>query len=71
MSGVQIVGLDLNRRTSMHWGEGVYRPARDTDVRDATDPADLLRIGRLPPSWIASVEVRELRHQSQAARHVF
>ncbi|MCP2251272.1 IS110 family transposase, partial [Lentzea aerocolonigenes] len=31
------------------------------DVRDATDLADLLRMGRLPEAWIAPPEVRELR----------
>ncbi|MGW2556886.1 transposase [Streptomyces sp. NPDC001635] len=31
------------------------------DIRDASDLADLLRMGRLPESWIAPPEVRELR----------
>lgn len=31
------------------------------DVRDAGDPADLLRMGRLPEAWIAPLAVRELR----------
>ncbi|MEN1889560.1 IS110 family transposase [Streptomyces mirabilis] len=31
------------------------------DVRDAADLADLLRIRRLPESWIAPAETRELR----------
>jgi transposase len=31
------------------------------DVRDATDLADLLRMGRLPEGWIAPPAVRELR----------
>jgi transposase len=31
------------------------------DVRDATDLADLLRLGRLPEAWIAPPAVRELR----------
>ncbi len=31
------------------------------DVRDATDHADLLRMGRLPQAWIAPPDVRELR----------
>jgi transposase len=31
------------------------------DVRDATDLADLLRMGRLPEAWIAPPAVRELR----------
>jgi transposase len=31
------------------------------DVRDATDLADLLRMGRLPQAWIAPPAIRELR----------
>ena len=31
------------------------------DFRDASDLADLLRMGRLPEAWIAPREVRELR----------
>jgi transposase len=37
-----------------------YRRVKD-DIRDAADPADLLRMGRLPEAWIAPVPVRELR----------
>src|SRR5712692_7287374 len=37
-----------------------YRRVKD-DVRDASDLADLLRMGRLPEAWIAPHEVRELR----------
>src|ERR671932_1996897 len=37
-----------------------YRRVKN-DVRDATDLADLLRMGRLPEAWIAPPEVRELR----------
>src|SRR5215475_9068754 len=37
-----------------------YRRVKN-DVRDATDLADLLRMGRLPEAWIAPVEIRELR----------
>jgi transposase len=33
----------------------------NNDVRDATDLADLLRMGRLPEAWIAPPAVRELR----------
>jgi transposase len=33
------------------------------DVRDATDLADLLRMGRLPEAWIAPPATRELREQ--------
>lgn len=37
-----------------------YRRVKN-DVRDATDLADLLRMGRLPEAWIAPPQVRELR----------
>jgi transposase len=37
-----------------------YRRVKN-DVRDATDLADLLRMGRLPESWIAPPSTRELR----------
>ena len=37
-----------------------YRRRKD-DVRDATDLADLLRLGRLPEAWIAPPPTRELR----------
>src|SRR5919202_6509125 len=37
-----------------------YRRHKD-DLRDAADLADLLRMGRLPESWIAPPPVRELR----------
>jgi hypothetical protein len=37
-----------------------YRQVKN-DVRDATDLADLLRMGRLPEAWIAPPATRELR----------
>ena len=39
------------------WGQRRVK----NDERDATDLADLLRMGRLPEAWIAPPEVRELR----------
>ncbi len=42
-----------------------YRRVKN-DVRDASDLADLLRMGRLPEAWIAPASVRELR---EAVRH--
>jgi transposase len=42
-----------------------YRRVKN-DVRDASDLADLLRMGRLPQAWIAPPEVRGLR---EAVRH--
>lgn len=37
-----------------------YRRVKN-DQRDAADPADLLRMGRLPQAWIAPPATRELR----------
>jgi transposase len=37
-----------------------YRRVKN-DVRDASDLADLLRLGRLPQAWVAPPAVRELR----------
>ena len=37
-----------------------YRRVKN-DVRDATDLADLLRMGRLPEAWIAPPQTRQLR----------
>jgi transposase len=37
-----------------------YRRVKN-DIRDATDLADLLRLGRLPQAWIAPPATRELR----------
>jgi transposase len=42
-----------------------YRRVKN-DVRDVTDLADLLRMGRLPETWIAPPAARELR---QLVRH--
>src|ERR687884_1074387 len=42
-----------------------YRRVKN-DLRDAADLADLLRMGRLPESWIAPPAVRELR---ESVRH--
>jgi transposase len=42
-----------------------YRRVKN-DVRDASDLADLLRMGRLPEAWIAPPEIRQLR---EAVRH--
>jgi transposase len=37
-----------------------YRRVKN-DERDAADLADLLRLGRLPESWLAPPKIRELR----------
>lgn len=42
-----------------------YRRVKN-DERDASDLADLLRMGRLPEAWVAPARVRELR---EAVRH--
>ncbi len=41
--------------------KGMSQRRVKTDVRDATDLADLLRMHRLPEAWIAPPEVRQLR----------
>jgi transposase len=41
-----------------------YRRVKN-DERDASDLADLLRMGRLPDAWIAPAEIRELREISR------
>lgn len=47
----------------------------NNDVRDASDLADLLRMGRLPESWIAPPAVREVRevvrHRAKAGQPAF
>lgn len=43
-----------------------YRRVKN-DVRDASDPADLLRMNRLPETWIAPPPVRELRELVRTA----
>lgn len=50
----------------VHWAhslgiKGFAHRRVKNDVRDATDLADLLRLGRLPEAWIAPPAVRELR----------
>ena len=55
---------DLGARVHLAHPLGVkgfaYRRVKN-DVRDATDLADLLRMGRLPEAWIAPPATRELR----------
>jgi transposase len=55
---------DLGARVHLAHPAGVkafsYRRVKN-DVRDATDLADLLRMGRLPEAWIAPPATRELR----------
>ena len=42
---------------ALNWGECRVK----NDVADATDLADMLRLGRLPEAWIAPPAIRELR----------
>src|SRR6266704_2679746 len=42
---------------SLNWGERRVK----NDVADATELADMLRLGRLPEAWIAPPALRELR----------
>ena len=42
---------------ALNWGERRVK----NDVVDATDLADMLRLGRLPEAWIAPPALRELR----------
>jgi len=65
-AGKQFVGIDAGRGARVHLAHplGVkafeYRRVKN-DVRDASDLADLLRMGRLPEAWIAPPATRELR----------
>jgi transposase len=49
--------LRLAHPLANNWGNRRVK----NDERDATDLADLLRLGRLAEAWIAPPEVRELR----------
>ena len=42
---------------ALNWGERRVK----NDLIDATDLADMLRLGRLPEAWIAPPAIRELR----------
>src|SRR5207247_1853365 len=49
--------VHLANPKALHWGERRVK----NDVIDATDLADMLRLGRLPRAWIAPPAIRELR----------
>jgi transposase len=49
--------VHLAHPSGLNWGQR----RRKDDVRDATDLADMLRLGRLPEAWIAPPATRELR----------
>ena len=49
--------VHLANPNALNWGERRVK----NDVVDATDLADMLRLGRLPEAWIAPPAMRELR----------
>jgi transposase len=49
--------VHLANPNALNWGERRVK----NDVVDATDLADMLRLGRLPKAWIAPPALRELR----------
>lgn len=49
--------VHLANPKALNWGERRVK----NDVVDATDLADMLRMGRLPEAWIAPPAIRELR----------
>jgi hypothetical protein len=49
--------VDLADPNALNWGERRVK----NDVVDATDVADMLRLGRLPEAWIAPPALRALR----------
>src|SRR3954468_3338571 len=57
---LQEVGAEVHLAHPLGVKGFAYRRVKN-DVRDASDLADLLRMGRLPKPWIAPPEIRELR----------
>jgi hypothetical protein len=63
--------VHLANPNALNWGDRRVK----NDVIDATDLADMLRLGRLPEAWIAPPALRELRElvrlsrQARAAPH--
>jgi transposase len=49
--------VHLANPNALNWGERRVK----NDIVDATDLADMLRLGRLPEAWIAPSALRELR----------
>jgi transposase len=49
--------VHLANPSALNWGQRRVK----NDVADATDLADMLRLGRLPQAWIAPPAIRELR----------
>ena len=49
--------MHLANPRALNWGDRRVK----NDVIDATDLADMLRLGRLAEAWIAPPSIRELR----------
>jgi transposase len=60
VDALQAVGADVHLAHPLGVKAFEYRRVKN-DVRDATDLADLLRMGRLPEAWITPPATRELR----------
>ncbi|MFB7326723.1 IS110 family transposase [Streptomyces sp. NPDC056190] len=60
VDALQAAGAEVHLAHPLGVKGFAYRRVKN-DVRDAADLADLLRMGRLPESWIAPPDVRELR----------
>lgn len=60
VDSLQAAGAEVHLAHPLGVKGFAYRRVKN-DVRDAADLADLLRMGRLPESWIAPPDVRELR----------
>ncbi|MGI5518994.1 IS110 family transposase [Streptomyces sp. CA-106131] len=60
VDALQAAGAEVHMAHPLGVKGFAYRRVKN-DIRDASDLADLLRMGRLPESWIAPPEVRELR----------
>ncbi len=57
---LQMAGAEVHLAHPLGVKAFTYRRVKN-DERDATDLADLLRMGRLPEAWIAPQDVRDLR----------
>jgi transposase len=60
VDALQAVGASVHLAHPLGVKAFTYRRVKN-DLRDATDLADLLRMGRLPQAWIAPPATRELR----------
>lgn len=60
VDALQAVGARIHLAHPLGVKQIEYRRVKN-DVPDASDLADLLRMGRLPEAWIAPPETREVR----------